>query len=52
MYAVAFDLVMADTEQHHPAPVSAISTSAGMPSWRCSLRIMANVSGRLQFRTS
>jgi len=36
----------------HPAAVSAISTSAGMPRLLCNLRIMASVSGRLRLRTS
>lgn len=36
----------------HPAAVSAISTSAGMPRLLCSRRIMASVSGRLRLRTS
>ena len=36
----------------HPATVSAINTSAGMPRPLCSLRIMASVSGRLRLRTS
>ena len=33
-------------------PASAIKTSAGMPRPWCSLRIMANVNGRLRFRIS